>query len=119
MNILKLVKKTGFSIVEVIIATVIFSIVAAGLFATISSLNQPAQESQEAVTAVLIAKQILEELYTEVNATTWDETANKLTVSGPTDLAPIVIGGKTYTPTKTVTADPDTSGRYVTLTVSW
>jgi prepilin-type N-terminal cleavage/methylation domain-containing protein len=130
-----ILEKSGFSIIEVIISAVIFSIVAAGLFATVSSLRIPATESQEAVTAALIGNQILEELANEVDKGDWDKVSNGLYAdpvnnSTTTDLAKIhvgdTLGGYCFSPKRKVSKDIDlntgtllTSGRLVELTISW
>ncbi len=107
----------AFTMIEVVVATVIFSLAMAGIFASISNLRQPAVESTQEVTAAFIGKRILEDLRGEVNAETWN--AGKLT-RGIHNLPDIVQGNQTYTATYTVTDDTDgTSARQVTLNISW
>ncbi len=108
----------AFTMIEVVVATVIFSLAMAGIFASISNLRQPAVESTQEVTAAFIGKRILEDLRGEVNAETWQ--AGKLAPGIHNNLPPITQGNQTYTATYTVTDDTDgTSARQVTLNISW
>jgi len=118
MSLKKRFNSKGFSLVEVVVASVVFAISAAGTIAMISSLNKPAHETSDAVTASLVGKQILEEFRKEVDMATWDEVDGKLAVGDHT-LADIVIDGQTYTPTYTVVEDASTRARRVDLHVDW
>ena len=109
----------GFTLVEVVVASVIFAITAAGIVAMLSALSKPADEAQEAVAASLVGKQILEEFRKEVDMTTWDEPGGALAVGGPYTLPDVVIDGTTYTPTYTVVEDASTGARRVDLHVDW
>ena len=64
--------RSGFSVVEVIVAAVIFGIAAAGIFATISALREPAEQSDDRVAAAYAGKEILEELRGQIDASTWN-----------------------------------------------
>ncbi len=117
----KLHQKTrlkAFTLTEVVIATVIFSLAMAGVFASISNLRQPAVESSQEVTAAFIGKKILNDLRSEVSAPTWNTTGN-LTLGPHGPLTAINVGGIDYTPTYIVEADPGTNARKVTLNISW
>lgn len=111
-------KNTGFTITEVIIATLIFSLAMAGVFASISQLRQPAVESSQEVTAAFLGKKILDDLRGDVNQDTWN-SGNLVagTTYGPYTQT---IGGKAYFYSYDVIADPDgTRARQVTLNVTW
>ncbi len=116
--------KEGFSITEVIIATVIFSMVVAGSITAVSALRKPAYASKEDVTAAYLAKQILEELRCDVHAGTWN-TGGLNPNGGPggdglyNNLNAVVIDGITYTPSYQVENDTLTGARKVTLTIDW
>jgi prepilin-type N-terminal cleavage/methylation domain-containing protein len=112
-------KNEGFTVVEVIVASVIFALTAAGIFATVSALNQPATESSEEVTAVFLGKRILEDLRKDVDATTW--TGGPLDpANSPYTMNAVVVDGVTYTPVYSVMNDPNgTSARKVTLNILW
>jgi prepilin-type N-terminal cleavage/methylation domain-containing protein len=114
----------GFSITEVIIATVIFSFVVAGSISAVSALKKPAYASKEDVTAAYLAKQILEGLRSDVNAENWN--SGELNPNGGpgsngvyNNLNAVIIDGITYTPAYQVENDTLTSARKVTLTIDW
>lgn len=111
-------RNQGFTIVEVIVATLVFALAAAGIFATVSALNRPAGESMEEVTAAFLGKRILEDLRRDVDAEDWNsgELVNGTTYA----MNAVTIGGITYTPVYTVENDPNgTSARKVTLNIIW
>jgi len=109
--------QTAFTLVEVIVATLIFMLVASGLFATISALSRPSGTSTREMTAALVAKGLLENLRMNIDAATWDSGAFTL---GEHTLPDITINGVDYEPTYVVSADPDGSeGRTLSLTVEW
>lgn len=111
-------KKIGFTMTEVIIATLIFTLAMAGVFASISELRQPAVESTQEVTAAFVGKRILEDLRSQVSAETWNSTGNLILGSTYTDS--FSVSSTTYYTTYTVTSDPDgTSARKVILNVTW
>lgn len=111
-------KKIGFTMTEVIIATLIFTLAMAGVFASVSELRQPAVESTEEVTAAFVGKHILEDLRMQVSAETWNSTGNL--IPGSTYTNSVVVGSRTYYTTYTVTSDPDgTSARKVILNITW
>jgi len=110
--------QTGFSMVEVIVASLIFSLAAAGIFATVSSLNQPSQDSDEEVRAVFIGKQVLESLRTAVSANTWD--TGPLAIGDTYTGNSIIVDGISYDWVYAVEADPyGTGARKVILNVTW
>ena len=111
--------RNGFTIIEVVVAALIFAIATAGIFATVSSLSKPAQESTEEVTAAFLGKRILEDLRTSVDATTWSLNSSFLSV-GTHTLNSMNIDGIVYTGNYIVTADPSgTASRQVTLNLNW
>ncbi len=129
-------RDTGFTITEVIVSAVIFSLAAAGIFATVSSLNQAGGESSQEISAAYIGKQVLEDLRKEIDAATWNTGALGLTADGTCPGAAalnhilsdipayaadtITVGSITYTPAYLVECDPDgTSAKRVTMTVTW
>lgn len=116
-SLLRKNKIEAFTMTEIIVATVIFTLGIAGLFTTISSLRQPAIESTQEVTAAFIGKRILEDLRGEVNAASWD--SGKL-ATGTHTMSPINVDGRSYNATYTVLNDPaGTNARQVTLNIIW
>ena len=92
----------AFSMVEVIVAAVLFALASAGIFATISYTNRTV-ESNKRVQASSFAKKILDGLNKEVVGATWGLAGNLLTVQGPAYVVP---------------ADPDFPGCTASYTVA-
>ena len=63
--------RNAFSMVEVIVAAVLFAVASAGIFATISYTNRSI-ESNTRVRASVFSKKILDQLNREVSAATWN-----------------------------------------------
>jgi prepilin-type N-terminal cleavage/methylation domain-containing protein len=109
--------KRAFSMVEVIVAAVLFAIASAGIFATISYTNRSV-ESDKRVQAATFSKKILDQLNKDVNALTWDIVgSNGLTIGNH----PIALGSDSDFPQcfggYDVT-DPDgNGGRKVLITI--
>lgn len=115
-------KKSGFTMVEVVVATMVFTLTIAGLMAAISSLNRPAVESFEEVQATYIAKGLAEKLKQDINAELWDETNPTIygLVQGSTYIISTVTHNNiNYGGTYTVTNDPSGGGRWVNITITW
>ena len=121
LSILEKVKQEkGFTVVEVVVATLIFAIAATGLFAMVAGLQKQGVESSSGdVNAALVGKRVLENLRTSVDASTWN------TVGGPFDpatnphiLPAVTVAGISYTPSYDVVSQPD-GGRKVTLHMNW
>jgi Tfp pilus assembly protein PilV len=111
--------KTAFTMVEVIVSTLIFMLLAGGMFATISALSRPAGTSTREMTAALVARGLLENLRMNIDATTWNAAGTTFAV-GNHSLTKVTINGIDYTPCYSVTADPGGSaGRVVNLTINW
>ena len=120
-------KKKGFSMVEVIVAAVIFALAAAGIFSTISALTKPAAESDNEVTAALIAKQTLDKMRGDVRADTWQDASSNLYIGNNISGGSFTIDGINYSIVYNVRTDddqdgdgnPDTDGRWVDMQVIW
>lgn len=109
----------AFTMTEVIIATIIFSLAMAGVFASIANLREPAVESSQEVTAAFIGKRVLDDLRSEVNAATWD--TGGLSLGTHTITPAINISGQNYNVSYTVAADVTggTNARQVTMDITW
>ena len=112
--------KKGFTVVEVIVATIVFTIAAAGIFAMTSGLRKSAvTDSKEDINAAFIGKRVLEDLRTKVDATNWNQAGGPLDpATNPHAANTIVVDGKTYTPTYNVIQEAD-GGRRVTINITW
>jgi len=69
---LKILKKQGFSFVELIVTSVILVISFVCILTTISSLQPQEQISSRKLEAALFAKSLASELRSQVDASTWD-----------------------------------------------
>ncbi|MBF0594311.1 MAG: prepilin-type N-terminal cleavage/methylation domain-containing protein [Candidatus Omnitrophica bacterium] len=73
----------GFSLLEVIVASAIFTVSIAVIYAAIGSISkQPAVKVTDTTRAALYGQQFLEGLRAEVNAAKWAGGASSLTVGG-------------------------------------
>ena len=107
----KKINQNGASLVEVLIAALIFTIAATGLFTTFASQRETTKRSQRQVQAAYYGRQVLEELRSKVDQRNWDsgdlqEGVHNLAPSGP------------YSATYTVTTTAN-GGRKVDLTITW
>ena len=71
-------KKAFASIVEVTITAIIFSIAALGIFSTISTLRPDSVDATKKIEAIYAGQQVLNELYNDIDATTWDNPLSNL-----------------------------------------
>ncbi len=65
----------GFSMVEVLAATVIFAIATTGIYTMLSNIRTPAANTEDRLEAALCGRQILEALKSQVYEGTMDEGA--------------------------------------------
>ncbi len=80
---IKNLKNNGFaSFVEVVVTTVIFLLAAFGIFSTISMLRPQSADSKKKLEAAYAAKAVIEDLYKDIDAVTWDSPTSNLAV-GP------------------------------------
>ena len=108
----------GFTMVEAVVAALVFAAVVVGIFSTTAALKKPAVVSDKKLTAAYYGKQILEDLRSKVDQRDWDSGQLGVGVHGP-----LTINNPTYNVTYsvnyTVNAIPGSSGRQVFLTVQW
>lgn len=105
-------KQDGFSIIEVIISAIIFSIATVGLFTAISLTRHQATGSTDDVEGLFYARQKIDELSAMVSADQWQNTTS-----------PIYPG--TYNETFgsvylewTITDNPQSGGRDISMTMN-
>ncbi|MFA5088323.1 MAG: prepilin-type N-terminal cleavage/methylation domain-containing protein [Candidatus Omnitrophota bacterium] len=108
-------RKKGFSIVEVVVSALIFTIAAAGIITMTSRIRPQATVSEREVTAAIYAKQIFEWLRSKVSAADWDTGS----LSNGTYWNVSVIGSTAYNAVYTISTDPLSGGRLINLTVRW
>lgn len=115
---LKNLKNNGFaSIVEVIVTSIIFVIAVAGILTTMSMLRPAGEESAKKLEAAYIAKQELERLRGQIDASTWDNASfNYL----PGTYSKVVVGDTgNYTVNWIVSNVPNLNLRQVNMTVTF
>ena len=114
--------QTGFTMVEVIISALVFALAAAGIFATVSSLTHPSQESQEDVTAAFVGKKIFDNWRSQVSTDNWGSAPFNQVDAGWQDFpdSPIeTIDGTTYYGEYRVDAVSNTNAIKVTVNICW
>ena len=108
----KYMNKKGFSLIEVILASLIFALSVAGFYAALGSVRTPVQQTDRSLIAAQYGKEVLEDLRKDVGA------SNSL-AEGPTVISPArVIDGVTYTATINVVTQADSSKK-VDVSVVW
>jgi Tfp pilus assembly protein PilV len=101
----------GFSIMEALVASMIFSIGVVGVFSTIASQKNPTSLSDKRVQAAFAAKRYLEGLRSKVDAETYATGNLSLGNHNDTSVAPYNI---TYQVT-----DAGNNARRVDLNIVW
>ncbi len=104
----------GASLVEVTIAALIFSIAAAGLFATFTTQRRASDRAERRLQAAYYGRQIFDNFRAKVDQRNWGDLSSNLSV-GTHTLPP----SGPYTASYTVTEDPTTGVRKVNLTIQW
>ena len=64
---MKNLNNTAFSLLEILLASVIFVITIGGIFATLNAVRTPVASKNSALTAAVFGKQVLETLRNQVN----------------------------------------------------
>ena len=114
-------KNAGFSLVEVIVASLIFTVTIAGVLSSIAILKPPAEFSEKGIEATYYVQNVLEDLRSKVDARTWsDPSVNSNPLAPGTHTLPTFVStnGVTYSSSYVVTQDA-MGGREVNMTVSW
>ena len=117
-------KQDGLTLVEVLIAAVIFAMVAAGLTAVFFAGNRQIVHSRERATSAQLGKLFVDPLQNQVRQDTWDATGNTLKVTDPADtwnnLSSKKVNGNTYQAQyKVANVGSDTNLRKVVTKISW
>jgi len=103
----------GFSLLEALVAAVVFIIASMGLFSSFTVQRQSLEHSGRRLQAAIFAQEVLEDLRAKVDQTNWD--SGDLQIGGHT----VVSADGRYTATYTVSEDAVTKMRKVDLVVSW
>ena len=130
MNIVSaLIKKNGYSLVEIVVSSLIFSIAAAGLLSLFASQRETSDRGEKRLLAAYYGRQVLEELRAKVdqrnwNAGTpnwWNLNCDDLSYAWPGSLPPSTLHNAqvNYTCTEILPPNPAAGSRKFTLTIKW
>ncbi|OGX37482.1 MAG: hypothetical protein A3C36_06325 [Omnitrophica WOR_2 bacterium RIFCSPHIGHO2_02_FULL_52_10] len=109
-------QKKGFaSITEVIVASIIFVLAAAGILSTLSMLRPQGSGSTQKIEAAYLGKGIMDDLRKDVDAATWNNPNSRL-AAGVHNLGQ----SNGYTVSYTVTQlPPPSNARRLDMTITW
>jgi len=110
--------RKGLSLVEVLIATVLFSIAALGMFSTLSMMRVSSDVSDKRLGAAYFGRQCLEQLRAKVD----QRAFNGIDYNNELSLGPHTCPAdpnNIYTATYIVAEDATTKARKVSLSVTW
>ena len=110
-------KKTGFTLVEIIVATVILCLVILGMASLFIGGKRWVMHSRDRMTGIQMGKLFVDPLQSAVRQDTWADAGNALYVGTRTG-TPISVNNVDYTPQYTV-SDVTTSLRRVITKISW
>lgn len=68
---IKNLNNSAFTLLEILLSSIIFVVTVAGLFATLSAVRAPVTTKENALSAAVFGKQVLETLRAQVNAGTF------------------------------------------------
>ena len=111
----------GFTIVEVLVAAVIFGIAALGVYMAIAGIQKPVAKSNRSLVAAYFGQRVLDNLRSEVDARKWDDTSSGLypTAVGQPKVISDQIGGVIYNAVYDVQEDSVSKARKVTMNIVW
>lgn len=109
-----LLKNTqGFSLLEALVAAVVFVIATTGLFSVFTTQRQSLDRSSRRLQAANFAKEVLEDLRAKVDQSNWD--TGDMQIGNHS----ITSADGRYTADYVVSEDATTKVRKVDLTVTW
>jgi len=116
--------KSGFTLIEIIVACVVFALTIAGLLSVLVAGTKHIVHTRERITSAELGKLFIDPLQVDVRQDTWN--ANALSVSAiPVALPSEVVNNRTFSATYTVkdsSSDPTLIGtdlRKVITIVTW
>ena len=109
--------QTGTTLIEALLAGVVFILAVSGVFATMAAVRGPVTSKNNSVEAAIFGKQVLEDLRSKVDARDYNNNNGNLGIGTHT----IVNGIYTalYNVTPLDVNNPNTSGRKVDVSVTW
>ncbi|MDP3041569.1 MAG: prepilin-type N-terminal cleavage/methylation domain-containing protein [Candidatus Omnitrophota bacterium] len=111
-------KQLGFSLVEILVATVIFSLVMVGLFSVFVSGNKQIIHIRERMSSAQLGKFFLDPLQVYVRQDTWDQAGNELRVGSRAGITQSV-NNRSFSEIHAVNPVAFTDLRRVITTISW
>ena len=108
----------GFSLVEAMVASVIFSIAVVGVFSSLAAIKNPVKNSDKSLAAAFCGQQVLENLRASVSADTWSQGTSKLKIANGMTVTPLPSACSGFTVTYDVT-DAGNGARKVQLNVTY
>ena len=111
----------AFTLVEVLVAAIIFALAATGLFTAFSTQGAASGKSERRLMAVYYGRQLLEDLRNKVDNRTsaWPLTCDNATHLWPGATPPISGMAATYSCDTIAAGRPGEGSRKVTLNVQW
>lgn len=111
---------TGFTLVEIIVATIIFSLVILGMLSVFLAGNKHIIHTRERMSSAELGKLFLDPLQMDVRQDTWNQAGNDLRLSAtPVALTPQNVNNRNFSAAYTTTAVGGTDLRRVTTTITW
>ncbi len=110
--------KAGFTLVEILVAAVIFSLVIAGLLGVFSAGNRHLMHTRERMTGSELGKFFIDPMQMDVRQDEWDAT-NPLRAAGPSSPVSQTINYRNFTSGHTTESVSGTNLRRVITTITW
>jgi len=117
-----LIKNKGFSLVEVIVASLIFALASSGVYHALIVAQKASTVSEKEVIAANYGRQLLEDLRAKVDQRSWDAGSWYLKCDSAWHDWPVnPVGWDAFTGSADYKCDEDvaTGSRKVTLNVTW
>lgn len=114
--------ENGFTLMEVIVAGLIFSIATVGIFSALTSIRQPTAIIDQSVSMAYCGQQVLETFRARVDARDWNSgglTVGNHTISGAALAAYPICSSAGVTSVTYVVSDAGNGARKVVATVNW
>jgi len=117
-----LIKNKGFSLVEIVVASIVFAIASVGVFKALIVAQRTSTVSEKEVVAANYGRKLLEDLRAKVDQRAWDPASWYLTCDSVWHTWPTapVAGEDAFTGSAQYNCTDDGSGaRKVTVNVIW
>lgn len=112
-------RKNGFTLVELMVAAVLFSLVVLGFVGVFVASTKHIFHARERMTSAQLGKYYLDPLQIHVRFDTWNQLGNELTPAGPKSGTSQTINRSNFSEQHEVTTVAGTDLRRVVSTISW